>query len=774
MVWQSGCVVLLALCLVGAEAPDRMESGCAKMAAKQYAEAIGDLEAVAGREDAPTGFRSLAKLRVIQCQLRLNQFDLAKNACEELRGMTNVPPHHVWEAEEILKRAERMRAGLPARDPMESRVKVAEVPEPGVTLYVAPNGDDGGDGTVEAPFKTLQRALEAGSGVPAGGVKICLREGVYPLSEGVKIVAGMSGGEDGPLVICSYPGERARLSGGKAVTGFRPAEDASILARLPEEARGKVLVADLKSQGITEYGTPQFRGFGCGSKSSVELFVDGKPMQPARWPNEGFVKTGKVLDPGALRENRGGVFEYEGDRPARWTQARDIWLYGYWYYDWADNAIGVASVDPASHQIRTTQTCTYGIKEGQSYYAFNLLEEIDVPGEWYLDREAGLLYLCPPSDLSKAEVELSILKEPLIQMDGVSHVRLERLTFELGAGDGIVINDGEDCLVAGCELRRLGASGVTISGGHGCGVLGCDMHTLGRGGVVMIGGERKTLTPGNHFVENCHIYDFSRIDRTYTPAVQIEGVGNRIAHNRFHDTPCHAMRLEGNDHVVELNEVHDVVRESDDQGGIDLFLNPSYRGNVIRYNYWHDIGNGKACGQAGIRLDDAISGTVIYGNVFMKCSEANFGGVQIHGGKDNWVDNNVFIDCKHGISFSAWGADRWKKFLSSDSVVALLTKDVDVKNPPYSTRYPDLARLEEGNDVNNIWRNVVYRCGDFLTRDQGIQNEISNSEGTEDPGFVDAEKGNWALKEDSAVFDGVGFCGIPFGEIGLYGDGYRD
>ena len=70
------------------------------------------------------------------------------------------------------------------------------------------------------------------------------------------------------------------------------------------------------------------------------------------------------------------------------------------------------------------------------------------------------------------------------------------------------------------------------------------------------------------------------------------------------------MRLEGNDHIVEYNEVYEVVRETDDQGGIDLFYNVTYRGNILRYNYWHDIGSGRACGQAGIRLDDAISGTL--------------------------------------------------------------------------------------------------------------------------------------------------------------------
>ena len=74
-----------------------------------------------------------------------------------------------------------------------------------------------------------------------------------------------------------------------------------------------------------------------------------------------------------------------------------------------------------------------------------------------------------------------------------------------------------------------------------------------------------------------------------------------------------AINLGGNEHLVELNEAHHVVQESDDQGAVDMFGNPTFRGNVFRYNFWHHIGSGVACGQGGIRLDDAISGVLMYG-----------------------------------------------------------------------------------------------------------------------------------------------------------------
>ena len=96
---------------------------------------------------------------------------------------------------------------------------------------------------------------------------------------------------------------------------------------------------------------------------------------------------------------------------------------------------------------------------------------------------------------------------------------------------------------------------------------------MGRGGVVLDVGDRRTLEPGKNIVENCDIHDLSRIDHTYTPAILLAGAGSRIAHNHFHDLLCCALRIDGNDEVIEYNDVDHVVTESDDQGGIDMWGN---------------------------------------------------------------------------------------------------------------------------------------------------------------------------------------------------------
>ena len=106
------------------------------------------------------------------------------------------------------------------------------------------------------------------------------------------------------------------------------------------------------------------------------------------------------------------------------------------------------------------------------------------------------------------------------------------------------------------------------------------------------------------------------------------GCGHRIVRNDFHDLPSSAVRIGGNEHLFASNLVERVVQESDDQGAVDMWGNPTYRGNKFIHNIFRDVGCGGAfvrCGQGGIRFDDSISGNLVYGNRFDNCSRAHFG-----------------------------------------------------------------------------------------------------------------------------------------------------
>jgi len=733
---------------------------------------------IAVAKDAPAHYRSVALVRIAASYAQQKDCAAAKAELAKVAAMTDAPAHHKREAVERAKELERIEQGQPARDLASSRMQPPEWPTSAVTLFVSPKGDDKNPGTKNQPFATLERARDEIRKLKKGGVTVFIRGGKYPVKQTFKLTAEDSGTEQAPIVYAALDKETPRFTGGARVTGFTRVTDPAVLARLPEAARGKVWQADLKAQGIGDLGQFELKGtYGARRRQPVlELFFDGKAMEIARWPNDSFVMTGEVSGPQQTDKRGrthsiGGQFIYDGDRPARWKGESDAWLYGYWFHDWADSYEKIASIDTTQRLIALAPPLhSYGFAKNRRYCALNLLSEIDRPGEWYLDRSRGVLYFWPPANPNRAAVEISMFVAPFVELDGVAHVAFRGLTWETGRDDGMRIKGGERCLLAGCTVRNLAGDGVTVEGGKEHGLLGCDIYNMGRGGMILRGGDRRTLAPSGHFVENCDIHHLSRIDHTYTPAVLANGVGIRIAHNLMHHIGSSAMRVEGNDHLVEFNEVHHVVLESDDQGGVDVFGNPTYRGVVYRHNFFHHIGSGRSCGSAGIRLDDAISGTLIYGNIFWRCADGNFGGVQIHGGKDNIVDNNLFVDCKQAISFSPWGQKRWEQFLGEPMAAGAL-KQVDITQPPYSTRYPELTALRENADANHIWRNLAVRCGKFAVRDRGVNDFTDNQVASSNPGFANAAKGDFHLKQSAAA--AIGFAPIPFDEIGLYRDDLR-
>ncbi len=653
------------------------------------------------------------------------------------------------------------------------------------TFYVATSGNDSWSGKIAAPkdgdgpFLTLQRARDAvrelkkTKGLPKGGVVVELLGGVYELAAPLALSGEDSGEVGSPIVYQSRQGEEVRLLGGRVVTGWQPVADPAVLAKLDPSARGKVLQADLKAQGITDFPSIEAPGW-AHSDPGVELFYRDNRMTLARWPNEGYTKIAElaVQDGHNIRGRAGsrvGKFVYEGDRPQRWLGEKEVWLHGYWWVDWAEQRMRVQEIDADKKQITLAPKPThpFGFRKGQWYYALNLLCELDRPGEWYLDRDAGVLYFWPPDSIRDGDTMISSTKG-LATLDGVSHLTLAGLTFEAGRGTAVTVSGGEKCAVLGCVIRNMGGWGVRVTGGNGHRVAGCDLYDLGEGGIWLAGGDRRTLTHANHVADNNHIHHCSRWNPVYHPGIALRGVGQRASHNLLHDLPHIAIGFTENEHCIEYNEMYNVVFQSNDAGAIYTF-GPSetwtMRGHVIRYNYLHDIHGFEGRGCQGVYLDDAFSSVHLYGNLFERVHRAAF----IGGGRDNIFEKNLFVDCDISIHVDARGLG-W--MAGSEPRLKEDLKLFSIAQPPWSTRYPQLLTLLENDPmapVGNIVRSNVSVGG----RWDGIQGAarkfvtVENNLVDKDPHFVDAEKGDYRLRPDSPAF-AVGFEPIPYEKIGCY------
>jgi len=651
---------------------------------------------------------------------------------------------------------------------------LAGVGRAAATLYVAPGGSDAAAGTRKAPFATLERARDAvraikrAGGLPEGGATVYLRAGTYERREPFALAAADGGTETAPIVYRSEPGAEVRITGGRVVTGFKPVTDPSVLARLDEAARGRVLQADLKAQGIADYGQLSQRGFGqpvC--PAHMELFFQDRPMTLARWPNEGYARIAGL--PAGTKSRQ---FAYADDRPARWAAEPDVWVYGYWYHDWADTYIKVESIDAAKRIITMAAEHGYGLRKGNRWMALNILAELDSPGEYYVDRKAGILYFWPPAPIDRGRAVVSVAGQ-LISVADANYVTFRGLILEACRGAAVRINGGSHNQVVGCTIRNIGNQAAVVSGSDHA-VIGCDIYETGDGGVFLTGGDRKTLTPARLLAENNHIYNFSRWCHTYRPAVGVGGCGNIVRHNLIHHGPHSAIRLGGNDHLVEFNEVHSVCADTGDVGAFYTGRDWTARGTIIRYNYWHHIAGPGMLGAMGIYLDDQASGFTIFGNIFYRVTRAVF----IGGGCDNVVENNLFVDCVPAVHIDARGLG-WQKKATDDPKGELRSRlaAIPYQNELWSKRYPPLVNIladdpgtpKRNRIVRNISAGGKWEDVDAKTRQfQVIEANLLDA----DPQFVDRAKGDFRLKATSPAL-AAGFKPIPMDQIGLYQDERR-
>jgi hypothetical protein len=707
-----------------------------------------------------------------------------------------------------------------------------------VEVCVSPNAAPGGDGSRPKPYQSLTQARDAirelrkaGTLKSGEAVTVWVESGDYPVNASFELTAADSGTAEAPVVYRAREIGKTRLLGGVVLdaSSFQPVTDAAVLPRLDPAVRGQVRVCDLSAKAP---GTlPEFKTAFHGSPTAPWLYVDHRPMTLARWPNAdapnaGWAGFSKAVDTGlpkpdaadpALHKLHPGAFVFDDPRPARWNLQEGVWLLGYWTHDWCDEVIRVGSYDKETKIVTLAAPHGYGINGGtwgaaqRRFFAMNALEELDAPGEWYLDRSRKLLYFYPEGDLAKSEIVLAISTESFLRLNGVKHVKFLDLNFECVHADGVLAQNVEGVTIAGCTVANLAGTGIVIHGSANA-VRGCDLFNLGKGGMSLGGGDRKTLTPGGNVADNNHIHHFGIFQRTYAAGIHVDGCGQIVSNNCIHDAPHNAILYGGNEHRFERNEVYRVVLETGDAGAFYTGRDWTSRGNVLRNNFIHDLGAGDAkhVNTMGMYFDDCDCGDTIVGNVFLRAGRA----IMIGGGRDNPVLNNLVVACPIGLHIDSRGMT-WKQWNNpGDKSWCLEEKALqfNYKQPPWSEKYPRLASImnEDPREPlgNRVCRNVFVDCTqrvcDFdgnvkklLDKFEIADNLAVNTTGADKDvaaavqvkGFADLAGAKdkpielplgdltaqgfasrwlpWIQKELPS------FEAIPFDKIGLYKDAYR-
>ena len=204
-------------------------------------------------------------------------------------------------------------------------------------IYVSPEGNDSGTGTEMAPFKSFQQAVKtvvsSRAESPLKPVVVLFRGGSYPVTQTITVPSSASGTKAAPVIFRAAENEKPVFSGSVALTNWKPLKDASVAKRLSKDVAKHIVVVDLKSCGVTDFGKA------VSDVNRPDLYCNGSLQTLARWPNCGFTYTGKARGATPTEKvwsghkgTKEGIVEYCDSRINRWANEKDFKLH-------ANNAI---------------------------------------------------------------------------------------------------------------------------------------------------------------------------------------------------------------------------------------------------------------------------------------------------------------------------------------------------------------------------------------------------------------------------------------------------
>lgn len=672
-------------------------------------------------------------------------------------------------------------------------------------LYVAKDGNDNNPGTIDSPFATIEKArdtirsLKKSGELAPGGAIVYIRGGEYVITKGIKFNAEDSGTEDAPIVYRNYPDEVVDFVGAASIPwdAFEKVTDESVLERIVDKAaRKNIYAANLFELGFTELPEQSWPGpysywstindywekMGIKKPQGVapELIINGEAMTVARYPNNSQMEITEVVEDGGVELMRRGkaedaeliVIGVNDDRVKNWTNAKDALMTGTFQYSWGTLTTQLGSVDPKTNRLKAKYLIVHTPIMNQLFHVYNLIEEIDMPGEYFVDREEGMLYIYPPK-MDVEDVKYTMLDETMFLLQDASYITLKGINMKYMRFRAAQMSRCNNCSIIGSEVTYTGHQSFWADG-YNNKFLDCYLHDV-EGGAELYGGDRATLTKSESVIENCTFYACDRLTKSYMPAITLSNCGNIARNNSIAKAEHDVVSMSGNEHLFEFNEISEACQNTDDMGAIYTGRKLTHRGNVIRYNYFHDIGgaNRGANGVHAIFFDDWWSAADVVGNVFADVTGAGC----MAAGSHNVFHNNIFLNCGESLritrSYAYGNPDNDQPYLDEIASSPYIYSDI------WLEKYPSIANVisEDGKlDMNNFivaTNNAYINTPEASVSDSAAPTATVENNATfkKDPGFYDMKNKNYLLKEDSEIFEKIpGFKQLPFTRMGTYSD----
>ncbi|MCG3148413.1 MAG: hypothetical protein PCFJNLEI_01856 [Verrucomicrobiae bacterium] len=518
----------------------------------------------------------------------------------------------------------------------------------GPHLFVALNGNDAQAGTEELPFATVVRAQAAIQQLKLAGetnaITVVIRGGIHELAAPLNFGPADGGTDQQGVYYQAYPGERPIFSGGRQITGWQRTGAKVWETQLPPVSEGKW----------------DFR----------QLFVNNMRAIRARFPNADpkFLRAGVLDITGADVSTNGWTIRVKPGSLPKWQQVKDSEVVTIALWEIIRKRLVTVETKsgtlvPAPPYLRGNPVIVP--QRGQKLFLENAEEFLDQPGEWYLDRTAGLLKYLPRTgeNLAVHQVVAPVL-EQLLVVRGTAAAPVRNLHFiglafvqarwplpeigYLGRQAGRYWNGvkgikwgwespiaaallweyAHDCSFIDGIIRDLEGSAVCFGvGTKRCRLAGTALGWLGGNGVMVADGRDRPDQSDiveDILIENNRIADCG-LD--YSGAVGIwVGMARQVTvrHNFLERLPYSGIsvgwRWESNpsvvrQNVIESNHLRDIMQLLTDGGGI--YVLGAQPDSIMRANLLDRIR-----GRGAIYLDQGTAGYLIESNLVRGASKA--------------------------------------------------------------------------------------------------------------------------------------------------------
>lgn len=673
-------------------------------------------------------------------------------------------------------------------------ILASEVQPYKITFHVSPYGSDSNKGTEEAPFATMAKAAKAVSSSSHNGVavEVLVHAGTYRLNGIIDMLGESASGSSDARVTYKAAGDgEVIFSGFKRVdvSQFTKVQDPNMMVRFKESALPHIGAVDLSKQGFNRDSLDMLLNK-TKSKSipdTLELLVmrlNGKEQYHAQYPNYGeYDVIREVLDKGKTAYNStasGAVFKYTNPNISRWQDPSTAIVKGFMGWVFLEEWSGVESVNPQNKTITLKHHTKPGVQPGRTWRVLNVAEELDVPGEYFIDLETMTLYFYPPYKMSNDDIlEIGVYKDAYFNLTQVKNVTFDGFKFEgfrltSKTAGMFALDECDNVEIRNCTFAyNGGGSSVVVKDCLNTLIEACGFYNCGSIGVFFynpatsVAARHPNLEHDNNTVRNCHFYNMGTenvessglaIGHSYTAHYQSKSnVGNVVRNNLIHRHPGGlSIQVNAVEYDVSYNEVANGSRILADYGLIYAGGRAWTLGNRYTYNYLHDFGSALDDSYAinGLYLDDWVSGQIAENNIFVSNSKSANNGLLAVGAFHS-IKNNISANGVTGLAVSSRTTT-----VASSSMLQEMMAFYDNMPEPFAPKYSHLSLIKTKTDeLGGIFATVGHTVTGNVSvaapnRIADRVNELStvdnNYESNDMSIFVDPENHDWRVKADVA------------------------